>query len=164
MALFQGDDIQATQLLQDCLALSESLSFEQAIAWALTGLGRVALHQGDSQRAAAFYHQSLLRYREMGERSGSVWCLEGFAGVAAMQCQPAWSGLLFGVAEALRETIGMPLPLNECADYQRDRELARAQLDPAEFAAAWALGRAMPAAQALAESLKRYDPSARGEP
>jgi predicted ATPase/DNA-binding SARP family transcriptional activator len=159
VALFQGHDLQATQLLEECLALSEALSFEQAIAWALTGLGRAALHQGDSQRAAALYHRSLLLYRELGEHSGDVWCLEGLAGVAAMQHQPAWSGQLFGVAEALREAIGMPLPLNECADYERDRALACAQLDPAEFAAAWLLGRAMPAEQALAEALKRYEPS-----
>jgi hypothetical protein len=82
--------------------------------------------------------------------------LEGLAGVAATQRQPAWSGQLFGVAEALREAIGMPLPLNERADYEHDLALARAQLDPADFAAAWALGRAMPAAQALAEALERY--------
>ncbi|MEO7909119.1 MAG: tetratricopeptide repeat protein, partial [Roseiflexaceae bacterium] len=163
VALFKGDDPQATQLLEECLTLSNALSFSQAIAWALTGLGRAALHQGDSRRAAALYHQSLLLYRELGERSGNVWCLEGLAGVAAMQCQPAWSGQLFGVAEALRAAIGMPLPLNECADYEHDRALARAQLDPADFAAAWALGRAMPAEQALAEALKRYEPSARGE-
>ena len=79
-----------------------------------------------------------------------------------MQRQPIWSGQLFGVAEALREAIGMPLSLSECADYEHDRVLASAQLDPAEFAAAWALGRAMPAEQALAEVLKRYDPSAHG--
>ena len=54
------------------------------------------------------------------------------------------------------------MPLSECADYEDDRALACAQLDPAEFAAAWALGRAMLAEQALAEVLKRYDPSAHG--
>jgi predicted ATPase/DNA-binding SARP family transcriptional activator len=156
VALFQRTDAQATQLLEECLALSEAISFRQAIAWGLTGLGRAALHQGDSRRAAALYHQSLLLYHELGERSGNVWCLEGLAGVAATQRQPAWSGQLFGVAEALREAIGMPLPLNERADYEHDLALARAQLDPADFAAAWALGRAMPAAQALAEALERY--------
>jgi predicted ATPase/DNA-binding SARP family transcriptional activator len=156
VALFQRADAQATQLLEECLALSEAISFRQAIAWALTGLGRAALHQGDSRRAAALYHQSLLLYHELGERSGNVWCLEGLAGVAATQRQPAWSGQLFGVAEALREAIGMPLPLNERADYEHDLALVRAQLDPADFATAWALGRAMPAAQALAEALERY--------
>jgi predicted ATPase/DNA-binding SARP family transcriptional activator len=156
VALFQGDDAQATQLLEECLALSEAISFRQAIAWALTGLARTALRQGDSRRAAALYHQSLLLYHELGERSGSVWCLEGLAGVAATQRQPAWSGQLFGVAEALREAIGMPLPLNERADYEHDLALARSQLDPANIAAAWASGRAMPAEQAVAEALERY--------
>jgi len=156
VALFQGDDAQATQLLEECLALSEAISFEQAVAWALTGLGRAALRQGHPQRAAALYHQSLLRYHELGERSGSVWCLEGLAGVAATQRHPAWSGQLFGVAEALREAIGMPLPLSERADYEHDRALASAQINPADFAAAWAFGRAMPAEQVVAEALERY--------
>jgi tetratricopeptide (TPR) repeat protein len=156
VALLQGDDAQATRLLEECLALSEVLSFRQATAWALTGLGRAALHQGHTRRAAGLYRQSLLVYQELGERSGYVWCLEGLAGVAAAQHQPAWAGQLFGVAEALRKAIGMPLPRNECGDYERDRALARAQLDPDDFAAAWARGRAMPAEQALAEALDRY--------
>ncbi len=155
VALFQGDYAQATQLLEECLALSESISFEQAIAWALTGLAHAALRQGDSTRSTALYHQSLLLYHELSERSGHVWCLEGLAGVAAAQSEPAWSGQLFGVAEALREAIGMPLPLSERADHQHDLALARAQLDPADFAAAWAIGRTMPAEQALAEALER---------
>jgi hypothetical protein len=156
VALFQGDDARATQLLEECLALSEAISFRQAIAWALTGLGRAALRQGHNLRAAALYHQSLLLYHELSERSGTVWCLEGLAGVAAAQRQPAWAGQLFGMAQALREAIGMPRPLSECGDYEHDLALARAQLDLADFAAAWAFGRAMPAAQAVDAVLERY--------
>jgi predicted ATPase/DNA-binding SARP family transcriptional activator len=156
VALFQGDDARATQLLEECLALSEAISFRQAIAWALTGLGRVALRQGHTGRAAALYHQSLLLYHELNERSGMVWCLEGLAGVAAAQRQPAWAGELFGAAEALREAIGMPLPLSECPDYEHDLALARAQIDPADFERAWALGRALPAAQVVTAALERF--------
>jgi predicted ATPase/DNA-binding SARP family transcriptional activator len=156
LALFQSDDARATQLLEECLALSEAISFRQAVAWALTGLARAALHQGHSLRAAELYHQSLLLYQDLNERSGMVWCLEGLAGVAAAQRRPAWAGQLFGAAEALREAIGMPMPLSECADYQHDLALARAQIDPADFAAAWASGRSMPAQQALTIALERH--------
>jgi predicted ATPase/DNA-binding SARP family transcriptional activator len=156
VALFQGDDAQATQLLEECLALSEAISFRQAIAWALTGLGRAALRQGHSLRASALYHRSLLLYHELGERSGMVWCLEGLAGVSATHRHPERAGQLFGMAEALREAIGMPLPLSEHADYEHDIALARAQIDSADFAVAWALGRAMPAQQALAVAVERY--------
>jgi predicted ATPase/DNA-binding SARP family transcriptional activator len=156
LALFQGDDAQATQLLEECLGLSEAISFQQAIAWALTGLGRAALRQGHSLRASALYHRSLLMYHKLNERSGMVWCLEGLAGVAAAQRRPAWAGQLFGMAEALREAIGMPLPLSERADYERDLALARAQLDPADFAAAWESGRATQPDQAVAAALEHY--------
>ena len=50
----------------------------------------------------------------------------------------------------------MPLPQSERADYEHDLALARSQLDPADFAAAWGFGRAMPAAQAGAAALERY--------
>ena len=41
----------------------------------------------------------------------------------------------------------------------RNHELARAQLDEASFAAAWAAGRALPLEQAIAEALRAADAS-----
>jgi hypothetical protein len=57
---------------------------------------------------------------------------------------------LFGAAEALREAAQTPQPLYRRANYERDLAAARARLDEAAFAAAWAEGRAMGMEQAVA--------------
>ncbi|HEU5098565.1 MAG TPA: tetratricopeptide repeat protein, partial [Roseiflexaceae bacterium] len=156
VALFQNQPARATTLFEECLERARSLSFRQVVAWGLTGLARAALNLGDHERAAALYHESLAHYHELGEKGGFAWCLEGLAGVAAAQGQPAWAAWLSGAAEALRESIGMPQPPNERADYQRDVGLARTQIDPKEFAAAWAAGQATPTEQAIGQAIERY--------
>jgi hypothetical protein len=60
--------------------------------------------------------------------------------------QPERAVRLWGAAEALYDSIG------KHTDYY-DRAAARAQLDDATFAAAWAEGRAMTVEQAIAYAL-----------
>jgi hypothetical protein len=58
-----------------------------------------------------------------------------------------------GAAETLRETLGTPPLSFQRAPYERGVAAARAQLDPAAFAAAWAAGRALTPEQAIEEAL-----------
>jgi hypothetical protein len=62
---------------------------------------------------------------------------------------------LFGAVEAPHETLVAPLVPLYREYYQRRVTAARAQLDEAAFAAAWAAGRALTLAQAIAEALNR---------
>jgi DNA-binding CsgD family transcriptional regulator len=89
------------------------------------------------------------------ERKASVqgnipFYLEGLAGVVAGQGELSWAGRLWGAAEALRESMGTPLPPVYCADYERSVAVTRVQLGEKAFAAAWAEGRTMTPEQALA--------------
>src|SRR5262245_65430993 len=79
--------------------------------------------------------------------------LEGLAGVAVTQGLAEQGARLFGASEALRESMGWPLPPVSRADYERDVAAARAQLDEAAFAEEWAAGRALTLEQAIAEAL-----------
>ena len=70
---------------------------------------------------------------------------------------PVRAARLFGAAEALRESVCVPLPRVHCADYERDVAAARTQLDEATFAVAWAAGQAMTLEQAIAYALSEGD-------
>lgn len=59
------------------------------------------------------------------------------------------AALVFGAAEVLREEIKAPRPVAHRADYERRVAAARAQLDEAAFATAWAEGQEMTPEQAL---------------
>jgi hypothetical protein len=67
---------------------------------------------------------------------------------------PERTARLLGAAEALRAAIGLPLPPAERPDYERTVAAARAQLDEAAFATAWAQGRAMSLDQLVAYALE----------
>jgi DNA-binding NarL/FixJ family response regulator len=70
--------------------------------------------------------------------------------VVAAQRQLAWAGQLWGAAEAIRDATGVPIPLNQRADYERSVSAARVHLGDRAFAASWAQGRSMTPEQALA--------------
>ena len=67
--------------------------------------------------------------------------------------QPTGAVRLFGAAEAVRESVGIPLPLIQRTAYERDLAAVRAQLDQVTWEAAWAAGRALSLEQAIAEAL-----------
>src|SRR5438876_232165 len=75
--------------------------------------------QGDLGRATALYAQSLTLCREIGNKSGAVYCLEGLAAVVCAQGQPECAARLWGTAEATRSLIGAPLAPNERPRYER---------------------------------------------
>jgi hypothetical protein len=74
------------------------------------------------------------------------------AAVAATQGDPVAAARGLGAAEAMRERIGAPLAAAYRADHDRQSAAARAVLGEATFAAAWAVGRALPLADAIAEA------------
>jgi len=82
--------------------------------------------------------------------------LEAWGIFAAAQGQAQRAARLLGSAEALRETIGAPLPVSDRAHYDYDRYAAsiRVALGEERMAAAWAEGRAMTLEQAIACALE----------
>jgi predicted ATPase/DNA-binding SARP family transcriptional activator len=153
LALNQGAAALAAALLEESLELYGKQGYPQYVAWMLHSLGSVALLQGKTERAAALYVESLALGRKVGDRYITAWCLEDVAGVALAQGRPIPATRLLGAAEGLRAVIGARLLAFDRARYERTVAAARAALEAATFAAAWAAGRALPLEQAIAEAL-----------
>jgi predicted ATPase/class 3 adenylate cyclase/DNA-binding CsgD family transcriptional regulator len=149
-ALSGGDLAVARSLEEESLGIMQSLGYRQGAARALNVLGDVILKEGDHAAARALYERSFVILGDLNDKWWIAWCLEGLAGVAVAQGQPARSARIFGTAEALREAVNGPRPLAHQADHQRRVAAARAGMDEAAFAAAWAEGRAMTPEQAVA--------------
>ena len=157
LALNQGDAARAAALLEESLALYRQQENPQYIAWALHSLGSVALLQGNTERAAALCVESLALSRKVGDRYIIAWCLEDVAGLAIAQGDPGAAARLLGAAEELRASIGARLLAFDRIRYERTVAAARAALEAASFAAAWAAGRALLLEQAIAEALAVAD-------
>ena len=145
----QGDYDRATELSQDSLALFRELEDGRGIALPLIILASVAHHQEDYGQAGELYKESLALLWELGEKWYSAQCLEGLAEIAAKEKQPKRAARLSGAAEALRQSIGLPLSSSELTEYDSSIESARTELGEEAFEKARAEGRSMSIEEAV---------------
>jgi len=149
VALSSGDALAARAMLEESLALSKEIGHRHGTAASLALLARVAAHQGEFTAARALYEESLTITREIGDKLNTASCLEGLAGVAVALGNPTWAARLLGAAEALRDTIGTPIPPVERLLYERSAATTRAQLGEKACAQAWIEGRSMTPEQVM---------------
>lgn len=145
LARLRGDRDEATTRLEEALEACRAADFPWGSAEVLLCLGDAALDQGDHALAARRLRESLALYREQGDIVGV-----GHAAAALGRTDSAVR--LFAVVMALREATGVRAALP--VDPVQDAAIAaiRARLGEPAFAAAWAAGRALPTAQAIAEA------------
>jgi non-specific serine/threonine protein kinase len=154
VALAQGDHGRARAQYEESLALARELGHKSVMAASLGNLGIVALEQGDYPTARALLEECLAVLSELGHKRQIAEGLEGLAELAAAQDQAGRAAVLCGAAEALRETISVPLQPSERARYERSRSSACAALGEVKFAAAWAVGRSLALEEAIALALE----------
>jgi tetratricopeptide (TPR) repeat protein len=155
LALVQGDDARAEALEAAGLEGFRARGNTERMEAALLNLGYVAQHQGERGRAAAVHREALALAVELGDRWHSIECVAGLAGAA----EPARAVRLLGAAAALRDVDQSQPVLARRREIERNLAAARAQLDEATFATAWAEGQAMPLEEAIAYALED-DPTA----
>jgi predicted ATPase len=164
VAQMRGEAATARARLEESLALRRELGDKAGIAAALHTLGLVAQAEADTATARARHQESLALRRELGELRGVAACLAGLGGVAVRTARQApddpvaaesWAAAarLFAVVAALLAGMGCVLDIEDRQPYEHNLALVRAHLSGEAFAHAWAVGRAMPLAQAIAAAL-----------
>jgi non-specific serine/threonine protein kinase len=92
----------------------------------LHNLGRVAHYQGDFERAAALYDESLAIRRALGDRHGAAWSLNSSGVLARDRGDDERARALYeeslALFRALGDTWGVGLVLNNLARIARDLE------------------------------------------
>src|SRR5205807_7594691 len=134
---------------EESLAIHRELDYKPGIPWSLCHLGAAARDEGEYGTARVLFERSLALFRELGFKGEIVKAMEGLAAVAVAQAQPERAACLFGVADALREVIGAPLPPADRAEHDRSVAAVRTSLGDQACAAAWAEGRALPLEEAI---------------
>jgi predicted ATPase/DNA-binding SARP family transcriptional activator len=155
LAINQADLGRAQACHQQSLALYRELGDKTMASYPLFGVGQVAYQQGDYQLARSLYRESLAVRYEAGERRPIPRNLEGLGQLERAEGRLERAAQLFGAAEALRQGHAIPLKPNYAAEYQREVAALRAGLGEAAFEQAWAAGRALSAAQAVALAHER---------
>jgi predicted ATPase/DNA-binding CsgD family transcriptional regulator len=150
IALSQKDLASAHSLAEKSVALYKEIGHRHGTANSLALLGKVLAIEGDYAAAQTSFEQSLAISCELNEQWVASVSLMELGEVVASQRQLAWAAQLWGAAEALRDTFGVPIPLIERAEYEHSVSDTRVHLGERAFAAAWAQGRSMTPGQALA--------------
>jgi len=150
----QGRYAEALALLEESLALRRGLEDSNAVAELLLQFGPLAGKSGDPAAAFAYLEECLRIRRERGEKREMVATLEALGGLASTQRKDERAGRLLGAAQALRESLGIPLPPEEQEAADRQRADLQAAMGAARFSAALAQGAALTLEQALACALE----------
>ena len=156
----QGDLGRAAQLAEEAVALHRELGDRHGVAVGLYNLGWLALLQDDLGRARDHYSESLSLSWDAG-LSPIVQCaLEGFACVAGAKKESERAARLWGAAQALHETKGIPRDIDFLAEADARIAALRSGLGEQAWEAAFARGKAMGMDQAIEYALSKQEPSA----
>jgi predicted ATPase/class 3 adenylate cyclase/DNA-binding NarL/FixJ family response regulator len=146
----------AVEHLEESLALFRRCGDRRRAARALTMLSRLARAAGDRQRAAGLCTEGLATFRELAFRPGIGDCLEALTDLGLDAGQAAHAARLLAATESLRAVASTSGHSAPPATHQRRVAAARAGLDDAAFAAAWAEGSAMDFDAAAAYALDHH--------
>lgn len=151
---YEGNIARAGDLQQESLLFSRRSGDHQLIALALNNLALVASAEKNHARARELYRECLNLYSKAGEKRLIAESLEGMA--AALGALKYWdrAARILGAADALRDSIGFPVPTIDRASYARSLDAVRAASREQIFNAAWADGHAMTLEQAIAFALE----------
>jgi len=143
VTLRQGDMNRALSLLEESLVFFEEVGERGRIANVLASKGFLSFSQGDYAAARELLEEGLKINRELDYKWDIAVCLEGLAAVAAAQGESVRAVWFISAAQALRESIGTPLPSFLQALHEFTFTTMRTQLGKQAFDAAWEEGRTM---------------------
>jgi predicted ATPase/class 3 adenylate cyclase len=152
--LLQGDYEQATALNEEAATLLREYGRRGGLEHALDNLGWAALLRGDYERAGALHKDSLMLCRELGNELVASESLEGLACSAVASGEAKRAARLFGVAEALRESVGYRQVSRELAIREPYLTAARASTEKTQWEVEWEEGRKMRFEEAVSYALK----------
>lgn len=117
-------------------------------------MGRVAFWQADYRRAGILFAQSLQLSHAIGVRIGMMISFEWFGRAAAASGHLEGAAVVLGVAQALRELLGVQIPPSESGNHEHTVTAVCEVLGNRTWSAACAEGLAQPLDEAVAVALE----------
>lgn len=140
VAGMRGDYNAAAAYLAEGLALAKAQRDERTVSIYTLNLGLIAWKTGDHTLAQRRFQGALQRAIEHGYLDLAATCLDSLGGLFADR-SPEQAAHYWGIADALRERIGVPLPPSQRDEHEQLIARAHATVQPQVFQAAWAAGR-----------------------
>lgn len=152
IAARQGDLIAAQTLYAESLLITREQQNLPGIAVCLNNMGEIACRLGQLDEAQPMLSEAATLQFEMGDRLSLAYTLETLGSMFRQRNEPERGLRFFAVADALRTSLGTPLPPAEEEGKNKELDALRAALGRERFDALWLTGQAMPLAEAVAEA------------
>jgi predicted ATPase/DNA-binding CsgD family transcriptional regulator len=154
----------ARAYLQEACALADSHGYQNLSAGSRENLGFVDLMDANPRGARRLFLASLDKTRLTGNRSYALGAILGLALAAGADGDPAVAVTLHGIADELHEQAGRAFEAIEAGLRDRDHAQLRATLGDAAFEAAYARGRTLTQADAIALAGAPAEPDPAAQP
>ncbi|WP_179118120.1 ATP-binding protein [Saccharothrix sp. ALI-22-I] len=150
-----GDSDRANACHEESLRITGSAGECFHRSWALWALGLFAMQQGDHNRSAELYRESIRLRRDLRDLTGFGWSVESLAWTEAAFAPPERVATLLGIADRLWEIMGRPLETyqHQYPHHVDCERVARERLGRKRFEAAFERGRVMSTDDAVAFAL-----------
>lgn len=153
IAIARGDDDAAQAHFEEALLISRGDGNRLGLAdWQLQ-LGALAVRRGETGRAMPALAEALSMFNAVGNLEGVADALVQCATLALASNDASRAASLLGAADRMLEThnrLHQVVEVPAGMAYKHQVLAARAALEPDAFANAWAVGRAMSTANAIA--------------
>jgi predicted ATPase/DNA-binding SARP family transcriptional activator/DNA-binding CsgD family transcriptional regulator len=153
----QGDLGRAAQLTEEAVALLRELGTRGGVSIGLYNLGWMALLQDDLSSAAKLYRESLSLSWDSGLTPLVQNTLEGVACVAGAKGEAERAARLWGAAQALHETKGIPRDTDFLAEADARISAVRLGMGEEAWEEAWRKGRAMTLDEVVSYALEEEE-------
>jgi tetratricopeptide (TPR) repeat protein len=153
LAYYEGNYELARIYYENCLSWASQKGLPLPAAWANARLGYLFTRLGEGKTARLYYREALIPYQKGNTRVGVIYTIEGFASLAASECQWGRAIRLFSWASKLREENGELRPPVEQASVDRDLAAIREHLTGTEFSGLVSAGSMLTMDQAIALAL-----------
>jgi tetratricopeptide (TPR) repeat protein len=150
----QGDLGRAEKLTEESVALHRELGSRGGVSTGLYNLGWIALLQDDLGRAADLYRESLSLSWDTGMNPLVEMALEGFACLAGAEGAAERAARLWGAAQALHETKGIPRDIDFLTEADARISAVRTGMGEEKWEEAWRKGRAMTLDKAVSYAME----------
>ena len=145
-----GQDVEAQRWFREATTRYREIGDDRFSLSSHSELAHAMRRTGAIDAADVEYRQTIVGWQRTGNRGAVANQLESMAFTTIARGGGPKAARLLGAAEALREASGDPMTLDERAEYDAEVERLRGMLGAPELDQAWAEGRHLSAADAVA--------------
>ncbi len=149
-----GELDRAEALFGEALELKRAEGDLYGTTFQLHGLGTLAAERQAYAQAATYYREEIALLWKFGDRRGLALGFASLADLLAKSNESVTAAQLLGAADALRQSIGFTISLDNLAEYETIVANVQAHLNAAAFQTAWQEGQALSLDGAVALALR----------